>query len=165
LEATKTMIANLTEQLGEELANWLVKICFWIDAICYVANEKSNKSKMETDLKLELRISTEQVLNIQEKIKLWVLKGLVQQLVSKLDISGLFQRQTTKQWQLDRSLVGMCMRACVHAYVSKLHLYRRLVDTQKRLSSQEAHFNKQKQDLSKVVVDMQKDIDRLIATF
>lgn len=114
MEATKTMIANLTEQLGEELANWLVKIC------CYVANEKSNKSKMETDLKLELRISTEQVLNMQEKIKLWVLKSLVQQLVSKLDISGLFQRQTKKQWQLDRSLVGMCMRACVHTYAASI---------------------------------------------
>ena len=42
------------------------------------------------------------------------------------------------------------------------YICRRLVDTQKRLSSQEAYFNKQKEDSSKVITDMLKDIGRLM---
>ena len=37
---------------------------------------------------------------------------------------------------------------------------RRLVDTQKRLSAQEAHFIKQKEDSTNTIASMQRDMDR-----
>jgi len=75
---------------------------------------------METDLKLELRISTEQVLNMQEKIKQWVLERS-SSTIGKLDILGLFQRQMKRLWQSDKSLVGV-LCACLHTCVCELSM-------------------------------------------